>query len=169
MKRKILEQTCFCIIITLVLFISKNSNTPLLEKGAESVLNYMKTEYTAEDVKKAVHTGSELVSALPAKVSGTIAVMKGKMTLGKTIDEEYENGRAAVYAAAGGEVTSVGENEEIGRYVRITHGSMGESLYGNMDSVYVEVPERVKKGQIIGIYRQKEDREFYYSFKEFEQ
>ena len=133
MKRKILEQTCFCIIIALVLFISKNSNTPLLEKGAESVLNYMKIEYTAEDVKKAVHTGSELVSALPAKVSGTIAVMKGKMTLGKTIDEEYENGRAAVYAAAGGEVTSVGgkrRNRQICQNNSWQHGRESVWQYG---------------------------------------
>lgn len=168
MKRKIIEQTCFCIIIALVLFISKNSNTPLLERGAETVLNYMETEYTIEDLKRAVQKSRTLAADLPAKVSGTISVMTGKMTLGDPIDEKYENGSAAVYADAGGEVTSAGENEEIGRYIRITHGSMGESLYGNLESVYVEVPERVKKGQIIGTYKKKDGKDFYYSFKEFE-
>lgn len=168
MKRKIIEQTCFCIIIALVLFISKNSNVPLLEGGAETVLNYMKTEYTIDDAKKVINKSKALAASLPAKVSGTISVMTGKMTLGEPIDEKYENGRAAVYADAGGEVTSAGENEEIGKYIRITHGNMGESLYGNLESVYVQVPERVKKGQIIGIYEKKDGKEFYYSYKEFE-
>lgn len=168
MKRKIIEQTCFCIIIALVLFISKNSNTPLLERGAETVLNYMETEYTIEDLKRAAQKSRNLAADLPAKVSGTISVMTGKMTLGDPIDEKYENGSAAVYADAGGEVTSAGENEEIGRYIRITHGNMGESLYGNLESVYVGVPERVKKGQIIGTYKKKDGKDFYYSFKEFE-
>ena len=168
MKRKIIEQTCFCIIIALVLFISKNSNTPLLERGAETVLNYMETEYTIEDLKRAAQKSRNLAADLPAKVSGTNSVMTGKMTLGDRIDEKNENGSAAVYADAGGEVTSAGENEEIGRYIRITHGNMGESLYGNLESVYVGVPERVKKGQIIGTYKKKDGKDFYYSFKEFE-
>ena len=46
MKRKIMEQTCFCIIIALALFISVNSGTPVLEKGAQTGLNYMHTSYT---------------------------------------------------------------------------------------------------------------------------
>lgn len=168
MKRKIIEQTCFCIIIVLVLFISKNSNSPILERGAETVLNYMETDYTAEDIKNVVNKGKALATALPSKVSGTIAVMTGKMTLGEPIGDDYESGRTAVYADAGGEITSAGENEEIGKYIRITHGNMGESLYGNLETVNVEVPERVKKGQVIGTYNKKDGKEFYYSFKEFE-
>ena len=168
MKRKIMEQMCFCIIIALALFVSVNSGMPVLEKGAQTVLNYTHTSYTLEDVKEAAHKGAVFASALPGKVSGAIAVMTGKMTLGDPIDEDYENGRAAVYAAAGGEVTSAGENEEIGKYIRITHGSMGESLYGNLESVYVKVPERVRKGQVIGMYEKKEDKDFYFSFKEYD-
>ena len=65
-------------------------------------------------------------------------------------------------------MTAVGENEEIGKYIKITHGDSGESLYGNLKSVNVTVPGRVKKGDIIGVYEKSEDKEFYYSFREFE-
>ena len=110
MKRKIIEQTCFCIIIALVLFISKNSNTPLLERGAETVLNYMETEYTIEDLKRAAQKSRNLAADLPAKVSGTISVMTGKMTLGDPIDEKYENGYGLYYLARSYE--GAGEKEK---------------------------------------------------------
>lgn len=167
MKRKILEQTCICIIIVLALFISKHSNISVLEKGSETIMAYMETNYTFQDFKNAANKGSQVVASLPGKVSGAVAVMRGKPTLIDPIDKEYENGKAAVYAVAGGEVTAVGENEEIGKYIKITHDSMGESLYGNLKAVYIKVPSRVKKGQIIGIYEKNKDKEFYYSFREF--
>lgn len=167
MKRKVFEQTCICIIIVLVLLISKNSNIPVLEKGSSAIIAYMKTNYTVEDIRSAAQKGSVVITSLPGKVSGAVAVMRGKPTLAEPIDEEFDGEQAAVHAVAGGEVIAVGENEEIGKYIRIVHDGIGESLYGNLKSVYIEVPARVKKGQIIGIYQRREDKEFYYSFKEF--
>jgi len=71
-----------------------------------------------------------------------------------------------VDAVACGRVVAVGENEEIGRYVRIVHANQSESLYGNLESINVEVPANVKKGQIVGIYNRAKAEEFYYSLNE---
>ncbi|MDO4486510.1 MAG: M23 family metallopeptidase [Bacillota bacterium] len=167
MKKKLLEQTCLCIIIALALLISNNSNIKILERGAGAVMTYMEKSYTAEDIKKAVNKGAELASAVPSKITGTIAVITGSPVLGEPVDMDSDEQMIPVRAVAGGEVDAVGESETIGKYIRITHGSTGESLYGNMKEVKTEVPARVKKGQIIGIYDKNSDEEFYYSFKEF--
>ena len=100
----------------------------------------------------------------------TIDVYKrqGGTSYGEPIDEEFSGDSTSVYAVAGGEVTSVGENEEIGKYIKITHGEKGESLYGNLSTTGVKVPSRVKKGQIIGTYEKSDEKQFYYSFREFE-
>ena len=62
---------------------------------------------------------------------------------------------------------AVGENEEIGKYIKIKHGDQAESLYGNLSEVHAIASANVKKGQIIGIYDKTEGKEFYYSFQEF--
>ena len=141
MMEKIAKQAVLTFLIALALFISKNSHITVLEKGADTVLGYMDTDYT---------------------------VMAGKSRYGEPIDDEFEGDTTSVYAVGGGEVASVGENEEIGKYVRIIHGDSAESLYGNLKSVEVSVPARVKKGQIIGVYEKDEKREFYYSFRELD-
>ena len=166
MRRKILRQTGFCVLIVLALLISKNSNIPVLERGADTVMTQMAVNYTVDDMKTMAKKGVVAVSSIPAKVNETVSVMTGKSAYGEPIDEKYTGKKAAVYAVGSGEVTAVGENEEIGKYIKITHGNDGESLYGNLKSTYVEVPAKVKKGQIIGLYEKKEDKEFYYSFKE---
>ena len=167
MKKKLLEQTCLCIMIALALLISNNSNIKILERGAGAVMTYMEKSYTAEDIKKAANKGAELASAVPSKITGTIAVITGRPVLGEPVDMDSDEQMIPVRAVAGGEVAAVGESETIGKYIRITHGSTGESLYGHVKEVKTEVPARVKKGQIIGIYDKNSDEEFYYSFKEF--
>lgn len=167
MDNKILKQTAVLFFIALALFLSKNSHIQVLEKSADTVLNYMEVNYTFDDVKGTAGKSVGLASSFKSKVSDTVHVIAGKPSYGEPIDEEYSGNETTVHAVAGGEVTAVGENEEIGKYVKITHGDAGESLYGNLKSVSVTVPSKVKKGEIIGIYERSKEKEFYYSFREF--
>ena len=84
--------------------------------------------------------------------------------LGEPIDEKRHGKQSSVYAVDSGQVVATGEDETIGKYVRISHGKEGESLYGNLEKILVKVPVKVKKGQIIGTYNNSSKKEFYYSF-----
>ena len=114
----------------------------------------------SEDIKKTV-------GSIIDRMSETVNVMMEEPMYGEPIDEEYKGGEVPVYAVGGGKVTAVGENEEIGRYIKIKHGDQAESLYGNLGEIHVIASANVKKGQIIGIYKKNDDKDFYYSFKEF--
>ncbi len=168
MKSKMLKQAGILVLVALALFISKNSHIGVLERGADTVLTYMEVSYTADDVKAAAEKSKAAAVSVTSRINDTVAVIAGKPSYGEPIDEEFSGNQTSVYAVGAGEVTAAGENEEIGRYVKITHGDAGESLYGNLKSVNVTVPSKVKKGQIIGIYEKSEDKEFYYSFRESE-
>lgn len=167
MARKILIQTGLVLLVALALFISYHSHIPALEQGADTILEHMKVSYSAEDVKNALGKTGKAMASAAGGAGNAVGAMIGRPSYGEPIDKEYTGNRAAVYAVGGGQVTAAGENEEIGKYIRITHGDVGESLYGNLKEVKAEVPSKVKKGQIIGIYEKNSDREFYYSFREF--
>ncbi|MFQ8602293.1 MAG: peptidoglycan DD-metalloendopeptidase family protein [Anaerovoracaceae bacterium] len=167
MRKRLIKQAGFCLLIALALFVSKNSNIDILEKGADTVISQMEVNYTKDDAVNTLKKGAVAVSAVPDKFESAVSTVTGKPMYGEPIDDSYSGSRASVFAVENGEITAVGENETIGKYIRITHGKDGESLYGNLDKTFVEVPEKVKRGQIIGTYKKSEDKEFYYSFKEF--
>ena len=87
---------------------------------------------------------------------------------GEPIDEEPLTETAVVYAVAGGTVSEVGTNEDIGNYIVIQHGSESESIYGNLSNIKVSQHERVKKGEIIGGYTESQEKEFYYTLNFFD-
>lgn len=167
MKEKLFKQAGVCLLIILAIFISQNSGIGLLERGSAAVMKYAAVNYTAGDIKKAGEKFAESAAAFPEKAESVINIIAGKSLYAEPIDEIYKDGKAMVYAVAAGQVCAVGENEEIGKYIKIIHGGDGESLYGNLDEIYIKVPSKVKKGQIIGMFKNSGNKEFYYSFKEF--
>lgn len=150
MMKKMLIQTFCCLILIFVFSVAEKSMIPEIQRGTEAVLEYMSTGLTEEDIKSAVVQTSELLTSY-----------------GEPIDKKYDGHETLVYAVGAGKVTAVGENEEIGKYIRITHGNKAESLYGNLKTVKVTTQSNVKKGQIIGIYSEEAGKDFYYSLKEF--
>ena len=56
----------------------------------------------------------DLAASLTERVIETAGYIAGGTSYGEPIDEEFSGDSTSVYAVAGGEVTSVGENEEIG-------------------------------------------------------
>lgn len=168
MRGKLFRQSGICLVMILAIVVSMNSNIEVFEKGAETVLSHMSVSYTAEDVKGAVEKSRAVAASAAGKAEEAVNVITGKPVYGEPIDSVYEGNKTFVYAVAGGQVTAVGENEEIGRYVKIVHGNQAESLYGNLYSVKVSVPSNVKKGQIIGVYEKAAGKDFYYSIKEKE-
>lgn len=167
MLRKMLIQTCICMSMMLAVLLAKNCEFAAVRTATDAALEQMSISYTAADMKKVAGKTAEAFTGLNGKVEDAVDVITGKPVYGEPIDEDYEGNEALVYAVGGGKVTAVGENEEIGKYIKITHGNQAESLYGNLKSVRVSTPVNVKKGQIIGVYEKVDDKDFYYSFKEF--
>ena len=150
-------------------FANINHMAEELKVTTRSVRTYIKqlNENLGEDIAQIAEGGARAVSSIPDKVDDAIVFVTGKPLYGDPI-EKYSGDRASVFAVGNGQVTAAGENETIGKYVKITHGSDGESLYGNLDEVFAKVPSNVKKGQIIGTYRESAGKDFYYSFTEFD-
>ena len=51
-----------------------------------------------------------------------------------------------------------------GLYIIINHGDEC-SIYGNLNKIYAAQGDRVKKGDVIGVYCDDSDKEFYYEVK----
>lgn len=168
MKKMMFRQAGLCILMALALAISANSGIPVLEEGAAAVMQHISVNNTVEDLEEAADKGRSIAASATGMVGEAVSIIAGKPVYGKPIDDEITGGEAPVYAVAGGQVTAVGENEEIGKYVRLIHGNQAESLYGNLQTVNVSVPSNVKKGQIIGIYEKNEEKDFFFSLKEKE-
>lgn len=72
----------------------------------------------------------------------------GKMAFHEGLDFTAQTG-SAIYAAAGGIVTTAELTPDYGKIVKIDHGGGVETRYAHASKLLVKVGERVKKGQII--------------------
>lgn len=164
-KSKLLKQTGICAIIVLALLLAGNVGIPQLNRGSEAVIAYLSKNYTVTDVMAAAKTSISAIAKAPVTVTNAVLSTKNSGKYGQPIDEVEEGQSVSVYAVGAGSVTSVGENEKIGKFVKINHADEAESVYGNCQSIRVKELERVKKGQIIASFKKEGDREFYYSFR----
>ena len=164
MKEKLIKQIIMVLLLAAALFLADHSHIGVLERGSLVIQSQMAAEYTWSDVKHAGQKAAAAASALPDKVNETVQIVTGEPMLGDPIDEKKHGRTSSVYAVESGEVTGTGEDEAIGKYVRISHGKSGESLYGNLEKVLVKSPAKVKRGQIIGTYNNSSKKDFYYSF-----
>lgn len=167
MLRKMMIRIIICMLLAFVIWIAYNSENEKISGSAENVLEQLSVSYTAEEIREAAEGLHKNFLDIVGRTSDAVNVFTGKSIYGEPIDEKYEGEETPVYSIGGGKVVSVGENEEIGKYVKIVHGDQAESLYGNLDTVEVTVPANVKKGQIIGVYNKLNGKDFYYSFQEF--
>lgn len=163
---KILNQVFCCLVIAFALIIAGESGNEGAENLRAEVLQQLNRDYTAAEVKAAISNGVEAVRTIPAMVNSAVAQVNAPIKYGEPIDAEPAgSGPVPVYSVGGGTVVETGNSGELGNFVVISHGNEAKSVYGNLESVSVRKPERVKKGQIIGSYDRNGEKEFYYSFE----
>lgn len=120
-----------------------------------------------EDVKASDFTGGEsaqltgsvaVLAAVPPLGSGTLTSAYGERIHPINGQKEFHNGvdiaapqGAALAAMYDGEVTEVGENDSIGRYVRLRHNGGIEVLYGHCKIVLAQQGEKVKAGNTVAL------------------
>ncbi len=108
-----------------------------------------------------IHRNQNLFSHIPAiwpcgqqsYISAEFGFRKdpftGKIKPHEGIDISAQRG-TAVYAAADGEVASVGFHRGLGNFVVIHHGSGYETFYGHLSVIYVKENKRIKRKDLIG-------------------
>lgn len=163
-KLKMLKQAGVCAVILLTFIIAGNVDIPQLNRGSEAVVAYLSKNYTADDVMTfAKYTAKTAVRA-PVTVTNALLSAGQGSRYTDPVDENIKAGETvSVYAAEAGTVSAVGENEKIGKFIKVTHGDDAESVYGNCTEIYVKELERVKRGQIIASFKKEKDTDFYYS------
>lgn len=164
MKEKLMKQTTLILLFLLALLVADHSHVHVLEHGASVIRAQMTAEYTWDDVKRTGRHVTAAAAGFPEKVSETVKLVTGRPMLAEPIDQTRHGKHSSVYAVESGMVVGTGEDETIGKYIRISHGKKGESLYGNLEKILVKTPVKVKRGQIIGTYDNSCKKAFYYSF-----
>lgn len=168
-KTKLLKQTGVCLIIAAAFAVAHNADIPQLNRGSEAVVAYLSKNYTVSDVMTFAKDSAAAVVRTPVTITNAVLSSREESKYAQPIDEAGEGETVTVRAAAAGTVSAVGENDKIGKFVKITHGDESESVYGNCQSIRVKELERVKRGQAIGTFKKEGDTEFYYNLSKFEE
>lgn len=164
-KSKLLKQTGVCVIVVLALLLARSVNVPQLNRGSEAAIAYLSKNYTVSDAMTFAKNSIATIAKTPVTVTNAVLSTKEEGKYGKPADEAKEGETVSVYAVGAGTISAVGENEKIGKFIKINHGDEAESIYGNCTSIYVKELDRVKKGQVIATFKKEPDTEFYYSFR----
>ncbi len=140
----------------------KNETFSKYYNKAKDVMMY---QMTMEDIKSAGTYVSTALTGAPAKVVSAVTKLNEASKYGAPIDEKSEEQIKQVHAVAGGMVIASGKDKERGLYIEIKHDD-GISIYGNLTDIGVVEAERVQRGEIIGSYDTRSEKEFYYELSE---
>ncbi len=165
LKKIVLIQTCICLFLaTAYITIGKTGPDMLKEKRGQ-IVAVMSKHYTAEDIFDA---GKETVIGLiktPTAVTNYIISGQELQKYAEPVDPAAEGDVTSVYAVASGQIIETGENNALGKYIKIRH-EKAISVYGKCCRIYVKEGEHVRRGQVIGSYLQNEKNKFYYELIE---
>ena len=166
--KKIIIQSVICFFIAVSFFAAEHTGSITLSSVAAFLRERMNREYSISELSALPETVRETVAAIPFSLSDVQETFGTGVQYGEPIDEKPLTETAMVYAVAGGTVSEVGSNEDIGNYIVISHGNEARSIYGNLSNIKVEEKERVKKGEIIGGYDKNAEKDFYYALNSFD-
>ena len=154
------------IVICMVIFAGIRTIGMLDIKGVREVKAFVgehfQKNYTAEDIKTAGSRLIEEAGDIHSDITSVVLKANKVGEFGEPMGKADEDGIQVIYAAAAGEVTSVGINKDMGMYVKVNHNDK-VTTYGNLCQLTVVTGDKVKKGQIIGSFDNKTEAEFLYS------
>lgn len=130
------------------------SDDPLEQAKKETV----KSEGFTEEEPAQLADSSAVVVAVPPLQSGTLTSAFGERIDPINGGEEFHSGvdiaapnGTPLVAMYDGEVTEVGENDALGRYIRMRHGGGIEVVYGHCESVVARQGDAVKAGDEVAL------------------
>ena len=129
-----------------------------LEKVEKQEISNVKEKDFTEDQSAWLTDSPTAVQAMAPLADGTLTSGYGQRVHPIDGTQEIHMGvdiaaplGAALVASYDGEVAEVGENEQLGKYVRLRHGGGIEILYGHCDAVVIEQGAAVKAGEIVAL------------------
>ena len=160
--KRFLYQTLACVMI-IGIFVYSSCHTGKLSDITKEIGNAMSREYRPVTISELYGSAAAAAKRIPEFLDQVNETMTRSTLYGEPIDEKDDDGSYMVHSVCGGTVTEIGENNDIGRYAVIRHGTESESVYGNLSDLSCILNERVRKGDIIGTYDDKCGKGFYYS------
>lgn len=130
---------------------------PLQNSQTTSESNMKADSFTGEETARLTDSSGMLV-AVPPLQSGTLTSsfgerihpINGQKEFHSGVDIAAPNGTPLV-AMYDGDVVEAGENNALGRYVRICHGMGIEIVYGHCERVTVQQGDAVKAGEEVAL------------------
>lgn len=165
-----LKKVTVCIVIIILVLIIKKTNLPFRDLALSRIDYYLfNYTYSYDELVKSVGKIPYVAEGLPVfKQSGAktlfLPVEGGQITstfgmrmhpvlkverMHNGIDIVHKEG-TPIKSALDGRVSVIGNDNELGRYVKIIHDGGLETVYCHMKDVYVKQSEEVKQGFIIG-------------------
>lgn len=164
-KTRLIVQTIVCIMIAGGYSVIQQMDAPGIQEKTDAAVAAMSRHYTAADIADKGRTAVMSIIKAPVTVTSHIIESQETRKYGLPVDDIPSGETGPVYAAAGGRVEETGENEELGLYIKVSHGD-SVTTYGNCDRLYASESEHVRKGQIIASFTNDGSKEFYYRLEE---
>ncbi len=160
-----IKQLIVCIIIVLCVIVIKKMDIAIVNKQIENLEAYLTMDISKSELEVMASTSIEKIKSVPTSIATAFKASDEKMAFSPPIDQVIndKSKEIVVYSIGGGTVSQVDENEKIGKYIKIVHENGMESIYGSLNSVQVEDLNKVKKGQIIGTFENKENNALYFA------
>ena len=164
-KKIFLTQICVCLLIVSGYIAIERSNYELLKERRSEVIAAVSRHYIVSDIWNKGKNAVFSLIKMPVAVTDYVISAQENQQYAQPIAPVSDGGITSIYAVAGGQVISTGENKKIGKYIKIQHED-AISIYGNCTRVYVKEGKHVKRGQVIGRFLKEADNEFYYNLIE---
>lgn len=164
-KEKIFLQVIICCMIFTLAKAGSIIDIQGLEGVKTTVKDRFEKNYQVDEVKAACAKLFEKAKETPAVIANAIMQANELGEYGQPIDEDSNLKERCVYAVSAGEVVASGISQELGSFVKILHDTK-ISTYGNLAEIKAVQGDKVRKGDIIGIYKSDSDKKFYYNLEE---
>lgn len=167
----LLKQILICIIIVLLVIFIKKMDIAIVNQSMDKVQALLDRDYKTAEIFQGGKNVATKIKKIPTAIAEAFKESETRLAFMPPTDEAAaaaafsnqavdskesdkkitfrSDQELQVYSIGGGIVSEIGENETIGKYIKIVHGDDIVSIYSGCTQIYVESLEKVKKGQII--------------------
>lgn len=178
---RMVAQVIGAAVLVLLAYVTFHSSHPYAQRAQQFVQNVMlkDSDFSTVTAWLQTHVGNGTLM-LPVSSTATNATIEDQTFVDPLTDykvtAEFDavkhpamslqtKAGADVKTVTKGEVKSVDKNDKYGVYVIVEHsGSVGQTLYGNLESVSVKPGDWLYTGQTVGKVANKEDADLYFAY-----
>ncbi|PAB61367.1 M23 family metallopeptidase [Anaeromicrobium sediminis] len=188
-RKKLIKQILWAIGIVVVVIIIKTMNMSVTNDGLgllkENIHKDMDVKKTAYYVKKAFNevpnfhnktmevfgnmTSSRLNKKYVPPIEGEIVSSYGDSIDPILNTKSFQRGidmmsfkDTYVRGIDDGTIAEVGESENLGMYVKVSHGSDVFAIYSNCTEIKVKKGDEIRKGDRIGVFRKNDNGKYFH-------